>query len=187
MLKGLNPEEAPAGSHLQANHLIYKGLVMNLQDILRQKGSTVYSIRPDATLDDVVQTLVRYNVGSLVVRDGDSSSPMLGIITERDILKACAAIRSSLGQMHVRDAMTEHVATGTPSDSVEDTMGTMTNRRIRHLPVLDEDGRLVGLVSIGDIVKAQHDHLTLENHYLKTYIHGEVDSLTDSAIYARPR
>ncbi len=159
---------------------------MNLQDILRHKGSAVYSIRPDATLDDVVQTLVHYNCGSLVVRDGDDSSPMLGIITERDILKACAAIRGSLGQIVVREAMTQSVTTGTPCDSVEDTMGTMTNRRIRHLPVLD-DGRLVGLVSIGDIVKAHHDNLTLENHLLKTYIHGEVDSLTDSAIYARPR
>lgn len=160
---------------------------MNLQDILRQKGSTVYTIRPDATLDDVVQTLVHYNCGSLVVREGDASSPMLGIITERDILKACAAKKDSLDRLRVSDAMTDHVATGTPGDSVEDTMGTMTNRRIRHLPVL-EAGQLVGMISIGDIVKAQHDHLTLENHYLKTYIHGEVDSLTDSALmYARPQ
>jgi CBS domain-containing protein len=159
---------------------------MNLQDILRQKGSTVYTIRPDASLDDVVQTLVHYNCGSLVVREGDASSPMLGIITERDILKACAAKRAPLDQVRVSEAMTEHVAIGTPADSVEVTMGTMTNRRIRHLPVIEND-QLVGLISIGDIVKAQHDSLTLENHYLKTYIHGEVDSLTDSAIYARPR
>jgi signal-transduction protein with cAMP-binding, CBS, and nucleotidyltransferase domain len=159
---------------------------MNLQDILRQKGSTVYTIRPDASLDDVVQSLVHHNCGSLVVREGDASSPMLGIITERDILKACAAKRSSLEQIQVREAMTQNVAIGTPADSVEHTMGTMTNRRIRHLPVV-ENGQLVGMISIGDIVKAQHDHLTLENHYLKTYIHGEVDSLTDSAIYARPR
>lgn len=159
---------------------------MNLQDILRQKGSTVYTIRPDASLDDVVQTLVHYNCGSLVVREGDASSPMLGIITERDILKACAAKRGSLEQIRVREAMTEHVAIGTPTDSVELTMGTMTNRRIRHLPIIEND-QLVGMISIGDIVKAQHDSLTLENHYLKTYIHGEVDSLTDSAIYARPR
>lgn len=160
---------------------------MNLQDILRQKGSIVYTIRPDATLDDVVQTLVQHNCGSLVVREGDALSPMLGIITERDILKACATKPNSLGQLRVHEAMTDHVAVGSPSDSVEDTMGTMTNRRIRHLPVV-ENGQMIGLVSIGDIVKAQHDHLTLENHYLKTYIHGEVDSLTDSALlYARPR
>ena len=161
---------------------------MNLQDILRQKGSAVYTIRPDATLDDVVQTLVHFNCGSLLVTAGDSSSPMLGIITERDILKACAAGRGSFGQMRVSEAMTpEHqLAIGTPADSVEESMGTMTVRRVRHLPVV-EAGRLVGMISIGDIVKAQHDSLTLENHYLKTYIHGEVDSLSDSAVFARPR
>ena len=162
---------------------------MTLQDILRQKGSTVYTVRPDATLDDVVQTLVHFNCGSLVVTAGDSSSPMLGIITERDILKACAARRGEFGQMRVAEVMTaeQMLAIGTPADSVEDTMGTMTVRRIRHLPVV-EGGRLVGMISIGDIVKAQHDHLSLENHYLKTYIHGEVDSpLSDSAIYATPR
>ena len=122
-----------------------KGSVMNLQDILPHKGSAVYSIRPDATLDDVVQTLVHFNCGSLVVRDGDDSSPMLGIITERDILKACAAIRGSLGQIVVREAMNQNVTTGTPCDSVEDTMGTMTNRRIRHLPARRRSARRPGL------------------------------------------
>ena len=65
--------------------------------------------------------------------------------------------------------MTRDVATGSPDHSVEDTMGLMTDRRIRHLPVM-EDGRLVGLISIGDVVKMQHDRLTMENHYLKSYI-----------------
>jgi CBS domain-containing protein len=159
---------------------------MILQEILRQKGSTVYTIRPDASLDDVVRTLVHFNCGSLVVTEGDSSSPMLGIITERDILRACAAKCAPLDQLRVGEAMSRDVTVGSPADSVEDTMGTMTNRRIRHLPIIEDD-RLVGLISIGDVVKAQHDHLTLENHYLKGYIHGEVDSLTDSSIYARPR
>jgi CBS domain-containing protein len=179
--------EAPAGFISQANYL-FKGSAMLLQDILRQKGSAVHTIRPEATLDDVVQTLVRHNCGSLVVTAADSSSSMLGIITERDILKACAAKRAPLDQVRVSEAMTtKDVAMGTPADSVEETMGTMTNRRIRHLPVV-ADGRLIGIVSIGDIVKAQHDHLTMENHYLKTYIHGEVDTpLTDSAVFAKPR
>jgi CBS domain-containing protein len=160
---------------------------MQLHEILRHKGSDVYTIRPDATLDDVVQTLVRHNCGSLIVADGDSSSPMIGIITERDILRACAGRVAPLDKMRVREAMTENLTVGSPNDSVEDTMGTMTNRRIRHLPVLD-NGRLVGIVSIGDIVKAQHDQLTMENHYLKSYIQGADDSvLTGSAVYARAR
>ena len=67
--------------------------------------------------------------------------------------------------------MTRDVTTGSPDDSVEDTMGLMTELRIRHLPVV-EDGQLVGLVSIGDVVKMQHDQLTMENHYLKSYLQG---------------
>ncbi len=141
---------------------------MTLQDILRVKGSAVHSIDPDATLEDVVQTLVARNCGSLVVCDQGTLS---GIITERDILKACAAHPGQLKQLRVRDLMTRDPATATPQDSVEDTMGLMTNRRIRHLPII-EDGKLVGLISIGDVVKAQHDSLSLENHYLKTYIHS---------------
>jgi CBS domain-containing protein len=159
---------------------------MMLQDILRHKGTAIHTIGPDATLDDVVQTLVHFNCGSLLVADGDSSSPMLGIVTERDILRACATRRAPLDQLRVRDFMTSKVAVGSPADSVEDTMGTMTNLRIRHLPVVDE-GKLVGIVSIGDIVKAQHDNLTLENHYLKTYIHGEAESTLSGSRYAPPR
>ena len=69
----------------------------------------------------------------------------------------------------VTDAMSRDPVTGSPSDTVEDTMGLMTERRVRHLPIVD-DGRLLGIISIGDVVKAQHDNLTLENHYLKSYI-----------------
>jgi CBS domain-containing protein len=141
---------------------------MTLQDILRVKGSAVHSIDPSATLDDVVQTLVARNCGSLIVCD---QGTLVGIITERDILRACAVHAGQFKQLHVRDAMTTHPVTASPQDSVEDTMGLMTDRRIRHLPIL-EDGKLVGLISIGDVVKAQHDSLSLENHYLKTYIHS---------------
>ena len=156
---------------------------MLLQEILRHKGVVVHSIRPDATLDDVAQTLVRHNCGSLIVSDSDSSMIMLGIITERDLLRACAARRVPLEQLRVREHMSTTVTTAAPADSVADTMGLMTELRIRHLPVV-EDGRLVGIVSIGDIVKAQHDSLTMENHYLKTYIHGDEDS---ALMTVRPR
>lgn len=145
---------------------------MTLQDILRAKGSSVLTIKPDATLEDVVQKLVKHNCGSLVVcDDGCDSGRMLGIITERDILRACAAKKVPLTNHKVADTMTKEVITGSPSDSVEDTMGLMTEHRVRHLPVV-ENQKLLGIVSIGDIVKAQHDSLTMENHYLKSYIHG---------------
>ncbi len=146
---------------------------MTLAEILRVKGSAVHTIGPEATLEDVVQSLVRHNCGSLVVcrPSGGEMGPMLGIITERDILKVCAARKTPLHQLRVADAMSVKVVTGSPQDSVEDTMGLMTDHRIRHLPIV-EDERLVGLISIGDVVKAHHDHLSLENHFLKSYISG---------------
>jgi CBS domain-containing protein len=142
---------------------------MLLRDILLHKGSKVYSIEPDATLADVVRKLVDHNCGSLVVCEPDCATHVLGIITERDILRACAAGRVPLERHHVADCMTRDMITATSSHSVEETMGLMTDHRIRHLPVVDDD-ELAGIVSIGDIVKAQHDALTMENHYLKSYI-----------------
>ena len=139
---------------------------MKLQEILRAKSSNVFSIKPDATLAAVVEQLVLHGCGSLVVLD---AGRLVGIITERDILKACAEGEQRLGQQKVRDVMSAELTVGSPGDSVNDVMGLMTDRRIRHLPVLEGD-KLVGIISIGDIVKAQHDRLSVENHYLKTYI-----------------
>ena len=146
---------------------------MTLQDILRAKGSAVHTITADASLEDVVQKLVKFNCGSLVVCEagGCDNGKMVGIISERDILRACAAQKMPLSNYKVADTMTREVITGSPSDSVEDTMGLLTEHRVRHLPIV-ETQRLLGIVSIGDIVKAQHDSLTMENHYLKSYIHG---------------
>lgn len=141
---------------------------MFIDDVLREKGTNVYSIPPDATLDDVVQSLVRHNCGSLVVcHPGDKS--LVGIITERDILRACAKHRCPLDQLKVADFMTRDVVTGSPRDSVEHIMGLMTENRVRHLPIVQES-RLEGLISIGDVVKFQHQQMAMENHYLKTYI-----------------
>jgi CBS domain-containing protein len=146
---------------------------MTLQDILRAKGTLVHSIGPSASLAQVVHRLIEHNCGSLLVCDQDScdGKHLLGIITERDILRACAAHQGELDRVRVSEAMTRDVITGAPNDSVEHTMGLMTENRVRHLPVLEND-RLVGIISIGDVVKAQHDQLSLENHYLKSYIQG---------------
>lgn len=146
---------------------------MDLRAILQGKGSVVHTIRSDASLADVVQKLVKHNCGSLVVCDSDcdQTERLMGIITERDILRACAAGRGPLESTSVAQVMTRDMLVGSPHDTVEDAMGMMTVNRIRHLPVVDE-GRLVGLISIGDVVKSQHDRLTMENHYLKSYLHG---------------
>jgi CBS domain-containing protein len=146
---------------------------MTLQEILRVKGGAVHSITPSSTLGQVVQTLVQHNCGSLLVCTTESGKKprLVGIITERDILRACAERHASLDELRVSDYMTTDLITGVPADSVEHTMGVMTDQRIRHLPVLDGE-ELVGIISIGDLVKAQLHQAAVENHYLKSYIYG---------------
>jgi CBS domain-containing protein len=141
---------------------------MLVREILGGKGRAVHTCSPQDTLADVVDLLVGYNCGSLVVCENDE---MVGIITERDILRACATTRESLESLCVTDRMTRCPVTASLDDEVADAMGVMTEHRIRHLPVL-EVGKLVGIISIGDLVKAQHDELCRENHYLKSYILG---------------
>jgi len=139
---------------------------MQIQDILRVKGHQVHSIAPGAALQEAIETLVRLNIGSLlVVHDGQP----VGIVTERDILRACAKLAGKLEESYVEQIMTREVVTGNLQDELSEVMGVMTERRVRHLPIMDQ-GRLAGMISIGDIVKAQHHQLTAENHLLKTYI-----------------
>lgn len=144
---------------------------MKLMDILRVKGSMVHCITPGASLKEVVEKLVEFNIGSLVVREnlGIHFGRVLGIITERDILKACAAGCDSLAGRTVGEAMSKELIVGSPFDTIDETMGQMTDHRIRHLPVMDGD-ELKGMISIGDVVKAHHHMAVVENHYLKSYI-----------------
>jgi len=140
---------------------------MLLREILRGKGPIVHTIVGEDTLADVVDKLVEHNCGSLVVCD--ASEKMVGIITERDILKACAAKVAPLEELIVAKYMTTSVHTGSPDDNIGDTMGLLTEKRIRHLPILDAE-KLVGMISIGDLVKARYNQLSVENHHLKNYI-----------------
>lgn len=144
---------------------------MTLRDILSAKGSHVYTIRPDASLEEVVRELVAHNIGALLVcaRDCPGGERVVGIVTERDILHVCASGRCELSQVRASEVMTTELITASPDDAVEAVMGWMTNNRVRHLPVLAE-GRLVGIVSIGDVVKTQHDRLAMENQFMRNYI-----------------
>jgi CBS domain-containing protein len=139
---------------------------MLVRDILYGKGRAVHTCSAEDSLADVVDLLVGHNIGSLVVTRDDK---MIGIITERDILRASAVARGALGSVHVHERMTRVPVVTSPCDDIASAMGVMTENRIRHLPVM-EDGQLVGIISIGDVVKAQHDELSRENHYLKSYI-----------------
>ncbi len=146
---------------------------MKIDDILAVKGNAVCSISPDATLQDVVMTLIERRIGSLVVvrRDETGNEQLAGIITDRDILYSSATGHRPLAEIKVGEVMTTQLITGSPGDEVEQVMGLMTDRRIRHLPVLSE-GRLAGIISIGDVVKAQYDRLAVENRFLRDYIAG---------------
>ena len=139
---------------------------MHVRDVLSGKSSLVHTCSPDDTLADVADLLVGHNIGSLIVMHDEE---MIGIITERDILRACAATRGPQEFLKVSERMTRCPVVASPNDEVQDIMCIMTERRIRHVPVV-ERGRLVGIISIGDTVKAQHDELCRENHYLKSYI-----------------
>jgi CBS domain-containing protein len=143
---------------------------MRLRDVLAGKGKDVRTITSAASCEDVVTELVRFNIGSLIVRDRPDGA-VLGIITERDILKALAANRVPLAELTVARFMSSALVTAGPDDDITVAMGLMTTHRIRHLPVV-ESGALFGLVSIGDIVKAQHDELEMENHHMRSYIQG---------------
>jgi len=140
---------------------------MRLKDIIAKKTDPVITIGQDATVMDAVRTLVQHNIGSLVVVDAEGR--VLGIITERDVLREVDLNYDELPTKKIKDAMTKKLIVGVPDDDIEYTMAVMTNNRIRHMPVI-EGGKLCGIVSIGDIVKAQLHHVTYENRYLKDYI-----------------
>jgi CBS domain-containing protein len=148
---------------------------MTLHEILQAKGTEIHSIGPDATLDEVIRELVRYNIGSLIVCESAARGTdirMIGIITERDVMRKQDACPAPLPQIRVADTMTHHLITAEPDDRIEHAMRLMTQHRIRHLPVLQQ-GQLCGVISIGDIVKAHHDQLEMENHFMTSYIRGE--------------
>jgi len=143
---------------------------MVVKDILRFKGTEVCVTSPDAKLSDVVEELVSRNIGSLVVI---SNTSMVGIITERDILRALVSDKAPLDLRDVASVMSINLITTSPKGRLEDAMGLMTENHIRHLPVVDQ-GKLCGMISIGDIVKAHRDQLDMENKQMRSYIQGDV-------------
>lgn len=143
---------------------------MKIREVLAWKGHEVLTATPGQTVADVVGILVNRDIGSLVVLD---DGEVVGIITERDVLRLSHQRPRELGQVHVREVMTTDVLMAVPDDSMDYVMEIMTKNRIRHLPVLEE-GRLVGLVSIGDVVNALRRDAEAENRHLRQYVQGMV-------------
>jgi len=139
---------------------------MLVAEILKDKGDAVYAIRPDLRLSDACGELDRRRVGALIVCDGDK---VVGVLSERDVVKAIARDGQAALNQPVSAVMTSEVVFAAPGETVAILMGRMTDRRIRHLPVL-RDGRLAGVISIGDVVKCQIAEATQEAESLRTYI-----------------
>ena len=139
---------------------------MKIENILATKGTQVHTILPDRTIKEAVSLLSRHNIGALVVID-DMGRP-IGILSERDIVHAAARADTILAQK-VSSVMTEHIITGTPHDDIRSVERTMTDKHIRHIPVMDQ-GQLIGIVSIGDVVKVQLEQYAGEVDNLQTQI-----------------
>ena len=142
---------------------------MKVQDILQKKSNHVFTLQPHQTLAEASQILTTNNIGALLVLN--EKNHLVGILSERDIVRQVAAHGKEMGAMTVGEVMTKDVLIAVPDDDVTYLSNTMTNNRIRHLPVL-QDGEVVGIVSIGDVVKAQLDLYEGEAHYLQQYITG---------------
>lgn len=137
--------------------------------VLAKKGAQVYTINQAETVFEAVKKMVELNTGCLLVTEGEE---IRGIVTERDYLRGIALAGRTSRATQVREIMTSRIVVVQPDTSVEEAMAIMTDRRIRHLPVVD-NGKLAGLVSIGDLVKQISQDRKFEIQYLTDYITGK--------------
>ena len=144
---------------------------MMLKEILKNKGSRVWTVRADQTLYEALHLLVNQNIGALVVLN--DSEEIVGIISERDIIRGCYFMSRELEETQVADLMTRRVITAAPEEDINQIMQVMTVNRIRHIPVVHE-GELVGIISIGDVVKTLMEDSAHQIQNLKEFIYGPV-------------
>lgn len=140
---------------------------MILEQILREKGAEVYAVAETATLKEAAELLDTRRVGAMVVLNG--SGGLIGVLSERDIVRNIARMGAAALACTVGDVMTRQVVTVRPRETIEKAMDRMTDRRIRHLPVV-EGGRLLGVVSIGDLVKWRIAEASAEVDAIRSYI-----------------
>ncbi|MCG7320449.1 MULTISPECIES: CBS domain-containing protein [Arsenicicoccus] len=140
---------------------------MKISDVVKSKGSDVVTMRPDATVGELLTLLADHNIGAVVVSDDGTS--VSGIVSERDVVRHLGRSGAGVLQEPVSTIMTVEVHTCSFGDEIEDLAGSMTERRIRHVPVI-EDGRLAAIVTIGDVVKHRISQLQDERDHLVGYI-----------------
>lgn len=142
---------------------------MRIADVLRNKGTSVAVVSPETTVRELLAGLAEHNIGAMPVLGPDG---VVGIVSERDVVRKLHELGEALLSRPVSEIMTTVLATCTPGDSVDDLSVLMTQRRVRHVPVLD-NGRLAGIVSIGDVVKTRMEELETSQEQLQAYItHG---------------
>jgi len=139
-----------------------------VSEILRKKGGDVLKIEASATVFEAIKKIVELNVGSILVTEGDQ---VVGIMTERDYLRKIAIFGRTSHDTLVGEIMSSPLIYVTPETTVEESMAIMTDRRIRHLPVVEDDD-VVGIISIGDVVKFQSNEQSFQIKYLTDYISG---------------
>lgn len=139
---------------------------MRIADILRSKGSAVATVTETTTVTGLLTELAAHNIGAMVVVGPDG---VLGIVSERDVVRKLHEHGPELLTRKVGDIMSSVVVSCTPDDYIDDLSALMTNNRVRHVPVL-HNGRLVGIVSIGDVVKNRMEELQAEQEHLQAYI-----------------
>jgi CBS domain-containing protein len=139
---------------------------MRIADVLRSKGASVATITPETSVAGLLTELHVHNIGAMVVVSPDG---LVGIVSERDVVRSLHERGADILRLPVAEIMTTMVATCAPNDSVDSLTMLMTTNRVRHVPVMD-NGRLIGIVSIGDVVKNRMDELETEHKRLQDYI-----------------
>lgn len=140
---------------------------MRAKELLGDKGQDVITVSPNATIDDAITVLADKNIGAVLVSSGDGKID--GIISERDIVRVLSGAPTGFRETSVADVMTRDVFTKTPEASIDELLDMMTEKRIRHVPIT-EGGKLIGLLSIGDVVKHRIRQAVGEAEALKSYI-----------------
>lgn len=144
---------------------------MKAKDIIASKGNTVFSISENSTVHQAVEMLVQQKIGFLIVKDEYEN--VSGVFSERDVVKKCIASKKDVEKVFVREIMTKRsdITTGTETDELENLMNVMTEKKIRHIPILASE-RVIGIVSIGDIIKHILDAKESEIKTLSGYVAG---------------
>lgn len=146
---------------------------MKAEKILENKGKEVFSIHVDAIVSDALQVMSEKNIGALIVLDGPRN--VQGIVSERDIMRNCYRSQANVKGLAIRDVMTPRakLIVARAEDDVNDLMAIMTQNHIRHIPVVDEKDKIVGMISIGDIIKAMIKDKDYQIRHLKDYIESK--------------